>query len=97
MKKHHLRYLILFIVVAVLSGELVLDGEPTQVQIAYAECADCGLSRTEVDGMIYNSRHARLDREGQIELFKATFTSDEPGPEDCLPCTEAILEAAGVP
>jgi hypothetical protein len=53
------------------------------------------LTDVEIDELIDTRRHSTLSREESIELFFSTFTEDEPGPEDCLPCVDAVLDAAG--
>ncbi len=97
MTRRRKRYMFLFIIAAVLSGELVLDDNETPRQRAYNECRARGLAETEIDEPIDTSWHSTLSRKDQIELFDSTFTNDEDGPEGCLTCVEAVLDAAGVP
>ncbi|UCE61592.1 MAG: hypothetical protein JSU63_07545 [Phycisphaerales bacterium] len=95
MKKHNLRYLILFIVVAVLSGELVLDGE-TPTEKAYRLCQDCDLPKAEVDQLIDDHRHTTLSREQSLSFFDATFKPGVTKGEEYTRCVEAIVHAAGL-
>ena len=69
---------------------------PTPTQQAYAECRLCGLTIAEIDKLIDTIRQRALTREEELRLFDSTFTEDEHGPEGCMPCVEAILDAAGV-
>jgi hypothetical protein len=96
-KPRHLAYATLLVVLVGASGTLIFDkGAETPTQRAYNECRPCGLTEAEIDELIDTRRHSTLSREESIELFKSTFTEDEHGPEGCMPCVEAVLEAAGI-
>ena len=65
---------------------------------AYRRCSHCGLDRSEVDLMIDDCRHSVLDRARLTAMWEATFDAPdrlETGRKLCLPCAEAILDAAG--
>ncbi|MHC4698764.1 MAG: hypothetical protein ACYTFA_18700 [Planctomycetota bacterium] len=97
-KPRHLAYAAVCIVLTGASGTLIFDkGTETPTQRAYKECRPCGLAESEIDELIDTRRHSTVSREESIELFESTFSPDETGPEDCTPCLEAVLDAAGVP
>ncbi|MHC4696556.1 MAG: hypothetical protein ACYTFA_07435 [Planctomycetota bacterium] len=80
------------------SGTLILDRPAeTPTQRVYNERRPCGLTDVEVDELMDDYRHSTVSREESIELFKSTFTNDEHGPEGCLMCVGAVLDAAAVP
>ena len=60
---------------------------------SYQECRPCGLSGTEIDALIDTMRHSTLSRDGNLELFYATFDRREDA-KICQPCARAILRVA---
>jgi len=79
----------------------VTNGPPTTpespLDLAYRLCGPCGLEPGDVDTLIDNSRHAKLTREKQVRLIEDTYVDSsklERARELCLPCIEAVLDAA---
>ncbi len=94
-KSRHLAYAVPCVVLLAVSGKLVFDRKTeTPTQRAYRECRPCGLSESEIDQRINDYRHSTLTREELIKLFEATFADDEDGHFGCMPCVEAVLDAA---
>ena len=83
---------ILLIALATVVGLQYSDTE-TALERAYRECGLCGSDRAEVDRQIENKRRSRLTRDEEIELYYSTGKRLDLEP--CLPCVEAVLDAAG--
>jgi hypothetical protein len=66
---------------------------PSPLDVAYAECEPCELSKAEVDTLIDDVRRSTLTREQNRGLFIATY-ADKMDAEDCLPCADAVLDAS---
>lgn len=86
----------LFVVVPAVN-RFVLTGVPT-IDV-YAICGECGLTEVEIDVMIQSKRASSLNREEQIAAWESTY--DDPVElaaerDSCLPCVEAVLDAAEV-
>ena len=64
------------------------------MQRAHRICGQCGLGPVVVDELIDTMRHSTLTREQNLELFFGTF-EDPSDAELCLPCAEAVAQAAG--
>ena len=61
---------------------------------AYRVCAECAdFSPDEVDHQIATVRSAPGTRADKLRLFLVQF-DDPADAEDCVPCTEAVLDAA---
>ena len=66
----------------------------SDTQRAHRLCEGCGLGPGDVGGLIDNVRHSTLTREENLDLFYGTF-EDQADAEACVPCAEAVLDAAG--
>ena len=63
------------------------------IKRAYRACAECGLSPDTVGKLITELEHTTLTHDQAVELFRETFDKPE-NAELCLPCAEAVVEAA---
>ena len=63
------------------------------IERAYQLCGECGLAPDEVGRLITGLKGTTLTREQAAELYRDTFEKPEDA-ELCLPCAEAVAEAA---
>jgi len=63
---------------------------------ALAESRPCGMTDAESLRMIANVSETRLSRQQELELFDQTFKPGDTHRQDCEPCLQAVLDAAGV-
>ena len=68
----------------------------TPIEVAYDARAACDISHGEVDQWVYAAKWSRLDRAGLVRLFEGTLDDPADG-DECRPCLEAVLRAAGRP
>ena len=63
---------------------------------AFRICEACGLEDDEIASLIDVKSRSSLSREQEIELFDSTFKGNYQwaNSEMCLPCVEAVLDAA---
>lgn len=83
---------VLLLAVAIRINYRRADETPTER--AHRTCGQCGLSPDRVEQLIDNMAHSVLDRDELLELFYGTFDEDDPDPELCRPCADAVLDAA---
>jgi len=84
-----------FIAVVLIGGSAFrYFNHETPLERAYRECHSCGIGAAEVDVWVDDCRHSVLDREGLLAMFEVT--GGQRDREACLPCVEAVVEAAGV-
>lgn len=86
--------IIVIIALATVVALQYLEPEAT-LDRCYYECELCGLSRGEVARMIQTVATSPLTRKQQIYRYLATGEPGD-GKAACLPCVEAVLDAAGV-
>ncbi len=63
-------------------------------QRAVRVCRQCGLADAKIECLIDTMRDSPASREKKLEAFYATFPKRAHA-EPCLPCVEAVLDAAG--
>ncbi len=63
------------------------------IKRAYRVCGDCGLAPDEIGNLIVGLSGTTVTREQALALYRATFEEPEDA-ELCLPCAEAVVEAA---
>ena len=69
----------------------------TPVARAYRICRGCGLTAEETDALIDTMRTTDMDRAGKVKLWEATYEDAgrlAQAREECMPCLEAVLDAA---
>ena len=85
---------IVFVLIAVPFGRWVTS-RPLEASMAraYQVCGECGLAPDETERLIAGLEETTLTREQALALYRATF--EEPNDAElCLPCAEAVVEAA---
>ena len=71
----------------------------TATERAYRLCGECGQPAEIVDWLIDSNRHSTLTRAESIALWESTYTDGDKlkeAHELCMPCVEAVLDAAGL-
>ncbi len=91
MKPRIIRLVLLAAIAIVVASQYLRE---TTTKRAYRICAACGLEPDEIDRQIENKSQSTLSREEEINLYHST---GKPGDDlaPCLPCVEAVLDAAG--
>jgi hypothetical protein len=89
-----MRKKIILSVILMVGAALVLNlrGE-SAARKAHRLCEDCGLTKSDTDGLIETMRGAPGSREALLESFFKTFPKRDDA-EPCLPCANAVLDAA---
>ena len=95
---------IVAVLVPILAAVAWFVAQPTETPIerAHRVCRECGLTNTDVRWLIDHIKDMKLSREKALRVLLDTYFEDgdpqkrKQGSEQCLPCNEAILDAAGV-
>lgn len=94
-----------WVLIAVLSALIVggvwegigLYNRPVKPSLDFCR-THCGLDEDEINWLINLHKGSGISRQEAIEMFRETFNDDPPSSNssECLPCTLAILDAAGI-
>ena len=93
MKLKRLGIILLIVLVAVVAFQYLRT--ETATERAYRECGLWGLDRSEIARLLHDVARSPLTREQQTELYEST-AKDGDDVKPCLPCVEAVMDAAGV-